>query len=42
MASNHLPAVTLPPEILKKARKVFSKYPPDELREASYKYMRMY
>ncbi|CAK81774.1 unnamed protein product (macronuclear) [Paramecium tetraurelia] len=42
MACNHQPALSLPEEILKKARKVFSKYPPDELRDASYKYMRMY
>lgn len=35
MASNHLNAIGLPEDIIKLARKVFSKYPIDELRDAS-------
>lgn len=38
MGSNHLNAIELPVEIIKMARKVFSKYPVDELRDASCNY----
>ncbi len=42
LAHSYLTSIKIPESILIKARSIFSKYKAEDLRDASYDYMRMY